>query len=229
MQTKFLPPLEHGDRLNRLEFERRSQEMTKLKKAELIDGVVYMAAALRYQGHGLPHSHIMTWLGVYSANTPGIELADNVTVRLDLDNAPQPDILLRIKSELGGQSRISEDDYIEGAPELIVEIAGSSASYDLHDKLNVYRRHGVKEYIVWQVYDKKIDWFYLEQGKYINLQSDSIGLIESKIFPGLVLSTNAILEVDLAAVLTTLDQNIHTTKHQDFIKKLHEGITNKSI
>ncbi len=229
MQTKFLPPLEHGDRLNRLEFERRSEEMTKLKKAELIDGVVYMAAALRYQGHGLPHSHIMTWLGVYSANTPGVELADNVTVRLDLDNAPQPDILLRIKSELGGQSRISEDDYIEGAPELIVEIAGSSASYDLHDKLNVYRRHGVKEYIVWQVYDKKIDWFYLEAGKYINLQSDSIGLIESKIFPGLVLSTNAILEFDLAAVLTTLDKNIHTTKHQDFIKKLHEDTTNKSI
>ena len=222
METQIIPLLEHGDRLNRLEFEKRSQEMTKLKKAELIDGVVYMAAALRYQGHGLPHSHIMTWLGVYSAHTPGVELADNVTVRLDLDNAPQPDVILRIKSELGGQSRISEDDYIEGGPELIAEIAGSSASYDLYDKLNVYRRHGVKEYIVWQVYDKKIDWFYLEKGKYINLQSNNIGLIESKTFPSLVLSINAMLELDLAEVLSTLNKNINTIKHRDLIKKLQE-------
>ncbi|PNK01847.1 Uma2 family endonuclease, partial [Cylindrospermopsis raciborskii] len=93
----------------------------------------------------------------------------NSTVRLDLDNEPQPDALLRIKSELGGQSRISEDDYIEGAPELIVEISGSTVSYDSHDKLNVYRRHGVKEYIVWRVYDQEIDWFYLHEGEYRRL------------------------------------------------------------
>ncbi|MBR8826545.1 MAG: Uma2 family endonuclease [Gomphosphaeria aponina SAG 52.96 = DSM 107014] len=174
MPSITIPPLENGDRLTRFEFEKRYEVMSKQKKAELINGVVYMPAALRYQGHGLPHSSIMTWLNFYVANTPGVELADNTTVRLDLDNEPQPDALLRIKSELGGQSRVSEDDYIEGAPELIVEIAASSASYDLHDKLNVYRRHGVKEYIVWQVYDQKIDWFYLEEGKYINLEADEV-------------------------------------------------------
>ncbi len=215
-----IPPLENGDRLNRYEFEKRAENISQSRKVELIDGVVYMAAALRYKGHGLPHSQMMTWLGVYAANTPGIELADNATIRLDLENAPQPDILLRIKSEFGGQSHISEDDYVEGAPELIVEIAGSSASYDLYDKLRVYRRHGVKEYIIWQVYDQKIDWFYLKEGEYIKLEPDILGLIESNNFPGLVLSIKEMLALNLAKVLEILNQNINTQKHHNFIERL---------
>jgi Uma2 family endonuclease len=143
-------PLENGDRLTRQEFERRYEAILGLKKAELIEGVVYVPAALRYRRHGKPHGLIMTWLGVYEAATPGVESADNTTVRLDWENEPQPDALLRIDEACGGQSWISEDDYVEGAPELIVEIAASSASYDLHDKLRVYRRNGVLEYLVWQ-------------------------------------------------------------------------------
>ena len=121
------PPLENGDRLTRIEFERRYAAMPNLKKAELIEGVVYVPAALRFRSHAEPHSRIMTWLGVYQAFTPGIKIGDNPTVRLDLDNAPQPDAALIID---GGQARISTDDYIEGAPELVVEIAASSATYD---------------------------------------------------------------------------------------------------
>ena len=69
----------------------------------------------------------MTWLGTYCAASPGVDLQDNATVRLDADNQPQPDALLRIEPEIGGNSRISEDDYIEGSPELIVEIAASTS------------------------------------------------------------------------------------------------------
>jgi Uma2 family endonuclease len=222
MKPPLIPPLENGDRLNRFEFEKRSRMMPEQKKIELINGVVYMAAALRYKGHGLPHSYIMGWLAHYVASTPGVELADNATVRLDLDNQPQPDALLRIKSELGGQSRISNDDYIEGAPELIVEIAGSTASYDLYDKLQVYRRHGVREYIVWQVYDQKIDWFYLQEGKYLKLEPDSSGLIESQIFQGLVLSVTSLLGYNLAEVLSELGKHLNTEKHQIFVKQLQQ-------
>ncbi|OCR02378.1 hypothetical protein BCD67_01385, partial [Oscillatoriales cyanobacterium USR001] len=134
-------PLENGDRLTRIEFERRYQAMPHLKKAELIEGIVYMAAALRIRSHGEPHAYIMTWLGVYKASTPGVQMGDNATVRLDADNEVQPDALLRI--EQGGTSRVSEDDYVEGTPELIVEIAASTVSIDRHQKLQVYRRNGV--------------------------------------------------------------------------------------
>ncbi|ACK70115.1 conserved hypothetical protein [Gloeothece citriformis PCC 7424] len=98
-------PLENGDRLTRDEFELRYHAMPELKKAELIEGVVYMASPVRAKKHGKPHAHIIAWLGNYEASTPGVETLDNTTVRLDADNEPQPDALLRI--EQGGQSRIS--------------------------------------------------------------------------------------------------------------------------
>jgi Uma2 family endonuclease len=214
------PPLESGDRLTRPEFERRYIAMPHLQKAELIEGVVYVASPLRYSSHGQPHSDIMTWLGVYRAATPGIGLADNTTVRLDLDNEPQPDALLRIETDCGGQSRISVDDYVEGAPELIVEIASSSASYDLHDKLNAYRRNGVQEYIVWRVSEQQLDWFILQGGRYVPLLPDKRGVIRSQIFLGLSLKVTALLTGDLAQVLTELQPGINSEAHQRFVSQL---------
>ena len=217
-----LPILEQGDKLTRAEFEHRYQAMPNVKKAELIEGVVYMSSPVRAKHHGQPHSMIITWLGVYCAATPGIMLCDNTTVRLDLDNEPQPDVLLRIETEYGGQSKISEDDYIEGAPELIVEIASSSVSYDLHNKLNVYRRNRVQEYLVWRVQDQELDWFELQEGKYIQLTSNSTGIIESIIFPGLNLPVAALITGDLATVLEELKRGIATQAHQKFIEELQK-------
>jgi Uma2 family endonuclease len=213
-------PLESGDRLTRHEFERRYNAMPSLKKAELIEGVVYVAAALRYRQHGRPHSLIMGWLTIYESATPGVEVADNTTVRLDLDNEPQPDALLRIDELCGGQSRISDDDYIVGAPELIVEIAASSASYDLYDKKQAYRRNGVKEYIVWQVAEQQISWFCLTDDVYQTLEPDTTGIIYSQSFPGLNLNVTALLAENLAQVLLTLQQGIETEVHQAFVKSL---------
>jgi Uma2 family endonuclease len=208
--TTHLPILESGDRLTRQEFERRYQAMPQIKKAELIEGVVYLASPVRANRHGRPHSQIVGWLLVYEAATPGVYLADNTTVRLDADNEPQPDALLRIEPEVGGTSRISEDDYVEGTPELVAEIAASSASYDLNDKLNAYRRNGVKEYIVWQMYENCLNWFSLQEGRYVPLQPDEAGVIRSSIFPGLWLAVNALQEGDLAQVLAVLQQGLQT-------------------
>jgi Uma2 family endonuclease len=213
-------PMENGDRLTRDEFERRYETMPHLKKAELIEGVVYVPAALRYRKHGKPHSNIMLWLTTYEASTPGVETADNTTVRLDLDNEPQPDALLRIDEAYGGQSSISEDDYVEGAPELIVEIAASSASYDLHDKREAYRRNGVQEYLVWRVVDRAFDWFSLQSGEYVLLEPDSEGVIRSLIFPGLDLQIEALLAGNLAQVLVILQQGMGSDRHQNFIAQL---------
>ncbi|WP_207765411.1 Uma2 family endonuclease [Cuspidothrix issatschenkoi] len=213
-----IPPLENGDKLTRHEFERRYHAMPNLKKAELIEGVVYVASPLRIKSHGEPHAYIMTWLGVYKAATPGIGFADNATVLIDTDNEPQPDALLRI--ETGGQSRINKDDYVEGAPELIVEIAASSASYDLHEKLKVYRRNQVQEYLIWRVYDHQFDWFRLQQGEYIQLQPNADNIICSQIFPGLWLDKIALLGGDLGKVLAVLQQGLASPEHENFISRL---------
>ncbi len=149
--------------------------------------------------------------------TPGVDLCDNTTVRLDLDNEPQPDALLRIE---GGTSRISEDDYIEGAPEFVVEIAASSASKDLHDKLRAYRRNGVQEYLVWQIYEQQLNWFSLQAGEYVLLATNDQGVICSQVFPGLWLASSALLQSDLAAVLNCLNQGLQTVEHAAFKKRL---------
>ena len=219
--TTHLPPLESGDRLTRQEFEHRYQAMPLMKKAELIEGVVYVASPVRMANHGRPHAALIGWLLVYKAATPGVDLGDNATVRLDLDNEPQPDALLRIEPEVGGNSCITDDDYVEGPPELIAEIAASSASYDLNDKLNAYRRNEVQEYIVWQIYENRLDWFSLQEGRYVSLQPDEASVIRSQIFPGLWLAVNALREGDLAQVLAVLQQGLQTAEHQAFVKSLN--------
>ena len=212
--------LENGDRLTRREFERRYATRPDIKKAELIEGVVYMSAAVRLTSHAEPHSVVLTWLGNYCAHTPRVRVADNATVRLDLDNEPQPDVLLRIEPQAGGQSRVSDDDYLEGAPELIVEIAASSATYDLHDKLRVYRRNGVREYVVWRVHDRRIDWFALADDEYRRLEPDAGGVLHSTVFPGLRLAVEALLAGDVANVLADLRRGLDSDEHAAFVKRL---------
>jgi Uma2 family endonuclease len=225
MQTQILtqlPVLENGDRLTRQEFEQRYAAMPNLKKAELIEGVVYLASPVRIVNHGRPHAYVMGWLTAYIAATPKIDIADNTTVRLDLDNEPQPDAILRLEPECGGSSRITEDGYVEGAPELVVDIAASSASYDLHVKLNMYRRNGVQEYMVWQVHDRKIDWFSLQSGKYLSLLPDDRGILRSQVFIGLGLDVKALLNGDIAKVFATLNEELSTTEHQAFVVQLQD-------
>ena len=153
-------------------------------------------------------------------STPGVELGDNPTVRLDLDNEPQPDAVLLINENCGGQARLSEDDYVEGAPELVVEIAASSVAIDLHDKKRAYRRNGVQEYIVWQVCEQRLDWFYLQQGEYVSLPLDEEGVIQSRVFPGLWLAASDLLAGNMGRVLSVLQEGLATTEHTMFVEQL---------
>lgn len=212
-------PLENGARLSRVEFERRYEAMPRVKNAELIEGVVYMPSPIR-NSHSEAHGDVMIWLGAYRIATPGIHLNDNATLRLDMDNELQPDVLLRLDSTCGGTSRISDDDYIEGPPELIVEVAASSVSQDLHVKKKVYRRNGVQEYIVWRVYDEALDWFQLQEGEYHHLVPGDNGIISSHVFPGLHLAVEALLSGDLSTVQAVVQEGTQTEEHIAFVERL---------
>src|SRR5262249_3059364 len=146
VESPQLPLLQNGDRLTREEFERRYDAMPGLKKAELIEGVVYMSSAVRFEQHGAPHFDLIGWLALYRFFTPGVRGGDNSTLRLSLISDPQPDACLLILPTHGGRAQIDADDYITGRLELVAEVAASSASYDLHDKLAAYRRNGIQEY-----------------------------------------------------------------------------------
>ena len=214
-----IPPLENGDRLTRAEFERRYTAMPNVK-AELIEGKVYMSSPVRITHHAKPHSRIMGWLFNYCAVTEVVDFGDNATVRLDFDNEPQPDAVLYVKEEFGGNSYVSTDDYLEGSPELVVEIASSTASYDTTEKKNTYRRNGVKEYIIWRVDDGEIDWFAWDEGEYVLLEEDKNGVIESRFFGGLRLNVKAILNDELQKVLSELQKGLDSKEHRNFVKSL---------
>ncbi len=219
----YIPPLESGDRLTLPEFERRYNAMPNLKKAELIEGVVYVASPLRFEPHAEPHANLMIWLGNYKVATPGVRLGDNPTVRLDLDNEPQPDAILLIDAVCGGQSHLGIDGYVEGAPELVVEVAASSATKDLHDKKRAYRRNGIQEYIVWQVFEQTVSWFSLQNGEYVTLIPNASDIIQSQVFPGLWLDISALVNDNMQQVLAVLQTGLNSAEHQTFIEQLKKS------
>ena len=213
-----VPPLQDGQRLTRDEFERRYEAMPDVKKAELIEGVVYMPSPVRHRHHGGPHGRLMAWLITYADFTPGIEGGDNSTVRLDMDNEPQPDACLFIPT--GGQARIDDDGYITGAPEMVAEVAASSVSYDLHEKLNAYRRNAVREYLVWRVEDSALDWFVFRSGQFVPLAPGADGILRSEVFPGLWLDPAAWLRNDRPRVHAVLQQGLASPEHAAFVARL---------
>jgi Uma2 family endonuclease len=214
-------PLEAGDRLTRNEFERRYFAMPEVKKAELIEGEVYMGSPVDVSYHAMPHADLQGWLFNYRIVTPGAGLADNGSFRFDKKNELQPDMALFIQPEFGGRISLGKRSIMDGAPELVAEISGSSASIDRNRKLKVYRRNGVQEYIVWRTYDAALDWFTLQNGEYVPLQADkSDGLLKSAAFPGLWLDSVSLLRRDMPAVLAALNRGTASPEHAAFVQKL---------
>ena len=191
--------LETGDVMTRQEFHRRYALHPEIRSAELIEGVAYVGGRVSARDHGEQHAAMVGWLGGYSATHTVAHAASRATVILDQANEVQPDVVLI--RDAGGSSGVSADGYIEGPPELIVEISASSTSQDLHQKKNAYRRNGVQEYVVWRVLDGAIDWFALQDGQYVALSPNASGVIESAVFPGLRLDVAAMLAGDISKVV----------------------------
>jgi Uma2 family endonuclease len=197
--------------------------MPDLKKAELIEGVVYVSSPVRQRFHGRQHSHLNFWLCAYEGSTPGVEVGDNSTVRLDIANMPQPDCLLFVQPEHGGKVRIDEDGYIEGAPDLVAEVAASSVALDLGSKLTAYRRNGVREYVVWKVLQRQIEW-YVNRGDGFELMLPAAnGVLHSAVFPGLWLEPSALVRGDVNAVLALVQQGLGSQEHGAFLATLEQA------
>jgi Uma2 family endonuclease len=198
-----LLPLESGEFMHSREFLRRYEGMPQVKKAELIEGVVYMGSPVSVR-HAKPDALIQAWLVTYASRHPETEALANATVILDAENTVQPDALLRRLPEHGGLTRVNENGYLAGPPELIVEVAASSASIDLRDKRRAYCRNGVREYLVWLVAEARLEWFCLEEDDYRPHLPDEQGVLHSRVFPGLQLPIPPLLAGDTAQVLATL-------------------------
>jgi len=214
-----IPPLEAGDHLDQPTFHARYKAMPPVFRAELIGGVVIVPSPLS-RGHGFHHTLVMAWLGNYGIATPGTKAGDNMTTILGETSELQPDGALIIDPASGGQTGISEDEYLTGSPELIVEVASSSASIDLHAKRRDYEQAGVLEYVVVVLRQGVIRWFVLQDGTYQERSADADGIFRSRVFPGLWLHANALLQLGGVTVMDVLRQGLATPEHAAFVQQL---------
>jgi len=212
-----VPTLHSGDRLTQAEFHRRYLATPKHFKAELIGGVVYVASPAHWL-HGAYDTKLGLVLGLYNAATPGTEAGHNVTAILDDEREPQPDLVLRLLPEFGGQSKVDKDDWLNGPPELIAEIAHSSVAIDLGAKKDDYLRAGVQEYIVVCIEEQELHWFHFPSRR--NLKAGAYGICRSKVFPGLWLDVPALMKLDARTLITTVQEGIASPEHAAFVRRL---------
>ncbi len=213
------PTLHNGDHLTQAEFHRRYEAYPKDVKFELIGGIVYMASPLKRK-HGTHHFKLSLVLSLYEAATPGIEGADNMTAILGEESEPQPDLMLRLLTECGGQSKYNEEDYLVGAPELVAEVAHSSKAIDMGRKRQDYLEAGVQEYIVLCIEEQELHWFHFPSRK--KLKADRKGVWKSRVFPGLWIHGPALLARDSARLMATVQQGLATPDHAKFARQLAE-------
>lgn len=212
-----IPILSNGDRLKQPEFHRRYRACPEDIKCELIGGTVYMASPLRWP-HGNYSQQLSLIFGLYRAATPGVEAADNATIILGEESEPQPDLALRLLPEYGGRSRLDEDEYLQGPPELLAEIAYSSRAIDLHQKREDYERTGIQEYLVLAIEDQQLHWFHFPTGKMI--QPNRQGISRSQVFPGLWIEAQSLLVRNTVRQIEIARQGLASREHAAFLKRL---------
>lgn len=216
-KSESLPPLHNGDSMTQPEFHRRYEAYPEDVKFELIGGTVFGTSPVNGP-HGTYHFELNLVLGLYETATPGIEGADNMTAILGREGEPQPDLMLRLLKECGGQSDYNEEKYLVGAPELIAEIAHSSRSIDMGRKRKDYLAAGVQEYIVLCIEEQELYWSHFPSRR--RLKPDRAGVLRSRIFPGLWLDGPALLARDSARLITTVQQGLTSPEHEAFAQRL---------
>jgi Uma2 family endonuclease len=208
--------LHNGDRLSQAEFHRRYELHPEDAKFELIGGIVYMASPLR-----LPHSdydeELGFVLGLYRRGTPGTQVLHNATTILGDDSEPQPDLGLYVLPEYGGQTKINDDEYLVGAPELVCEIAHSTVALDLHAKKRDYRLAGVQEYLAVCIKEQELRWFHFGRRA---IRPDAAGVWRSRVFPGLWIDSPALLSCNSPRLEEVARQGLASPEHAAFSVRL---------
>jgi Uma2 family endonuclease len=211
------------------EFHRAYEAMPENYRAELIGGIVFEPSPVGFE-HMSNDARLIGLLDYYAALTPGVDAGCNGTVILGEEDEVQPDVLLRIQPERGGQSRNTtkasgaskkkQITYVAGPPELVAEIAHSSRAIDLHLKKDRYALAGVLEYVVLCLDPLVLYWFDLQHNK--KIIADAAGIVKSTVFHGLWIDVAALLELNGPKSIKVLTKGMNSAAYRKFAASLAE-------
>jgi len=213
-----LPPLESGDHLTAADFDRIYEQRHDLR-ADLIEGVVYVKPLTRAEAHGRPHGQLAGWAGAFTDAVASADLLINPTLHFAGDNRVQPDVVMACDLDRDEASRLTPDGFLVAPVELIAEVAVSWASIEFHDKFELNRRSGVREYLVWAVDDRELHWFWLRGGRFEPLPLDG-GILKSQVLPGLWLDADALVRNDKRRIRDILQSGLASPEHAAFVQSL---------
>jgi Uma2 family endonuclease len=216
---RYIPPFENGDRMDQKTFHALYLQTPRGFHAELIEGVVHVPSPASAR-HARPQRMFCQWLGEYSDSTPGTDAFDNITSVMSESSEPQPDLSLIVLPEAGGQTRLTREEYLQGAPELAIEISNTTATVDLNAKMRDYERYGVQEYLVVIMREREVRWFVRRKDRFTPMKPDADGVLKSKLFPGLWLDTAGVFDRTARRLLATLRQGLASAEHAKFAAKL---------
>lgn len=218
------PPLglENGERTDRRTFHAWYRTTPEDFKAELVGGEIVVASPLKVE-HAEYHAAVLVWLFAYHQATPGTRVRDNATVILGEDCELQPDCALVLDPDRGGKSTVDAEGFAIGPPELVVELAASSGAIDLHRKKDDYERHGIGEYAVVVLRERRVCWFVLREGLFVEMSPATDGVFRSTKFPGLWLNAPALLRLDPAEIVATLQGGLSSAEHAAFVRTANES------
>jgi Uma2 family endonuclease len=185
--------------------------------AELIGGVVYVSPPPSNE-HDAAHMWLSAILMTYKMSVVGIEIGSSISLVMDDEFQPQPDLILRRLPEFGGRSITRADGSIQGPPELVVEIAYSRRSIELHTKMAEYARCGVVEYLVYMIDEKRLRWFDLPTEQ--ELFPEESGIFKIRQFPGLWIDQQAITANNRSQMIAVLQSGLAKPAHRSFARKM---------
>lgn len=210
-------PFHNGDRLSQPVFHRLYKQVPLGLKVELVGGTVCVASPTHFQ-HSQPHLRLAGWIDRYIEVTPGIDGFDNTSNILGPDSEPQPDLCLIILPKSGGRTKLRKG-LIVGGPELVVEVAHTSAAIDLGTKKADYLAAGVQEYVVALAREREVRWFVNRAGRF---EPDELtdGLYRSHAFPGLWLNPAGVFTPTNRRLVAALKRGLASPEHARFVEEL---------
>jgi len=209
--------LENGDRRSQADFRHLRLSCHDGEDFELIWGEVFRTTPCVARDPDV----LPLLAGVfrpYRDATRGIALERHPTTILGVDTEVRPVLLLLYSSAAGGSSRYDEEGNVTGPPEMVVEVANSTRSLEMHAKLWAYRESGVREYLVLCVEEREIHWSHFPSKR--ELKPDKAGVWKSRVFPGLWVDGPALFDEDAAKLVETVRLGLASPQHAAFVRRL---------